>query len=153
MTQTLVDEIGPVVDAVADPDAGLQSALQSLVYDNLNGTGLLLKPDGDPIEDPSDIEVYTDCNGSCAGKNITDLVDVRVIFAVGQTVETDVPFDLGLDGVPLRLAGAVHPEVGWSFVVDLGLNRNTGPYVGVDRASRIGTPGLRAQPPRRHRPR
>ena len=26
VTQTLVDEIGPVVDAVADPDAGLQSA-------------------------------------------------------------------------------------------------------------------------------
>ena len=113
----------------------------------------MLKPDGDPIEDPSDIEVYTDCNGSCAGKSITDLVDVRVIFAVGQTVETDVPFDLGLDGVPLRLAGAVHPEVGWSFVVDLGLNRNTGPYVGVQRAQRVGTPGHRAQPARRHRPR
>ncbi|MDQ1496619.1 MAG: hypothetical protein QOG69_3102, partial [Actinomycetota bacterium] len=142
ITQTLSDEIGNYVGGLNDPDAGLKSALQNLVFDKVGPSGLLMKPDGSATATAAtDIEVITDCGGSCVGKSMTDLKDVRVIFGVGQSlVDTNVPFDLGLDGVPLRLVGSVHPKVTWSYVVDLGLNRTTGPYVGVKKPTGSSRP-------------
>ena len=78
---------------------------------------------------------------------------MRVIFAIGQTVETDVPFDLGIDGVPLRLAGAVAPR----GRVELRRRPRPQPqHRPVRRRQRRPTDrttGRRARPARRHRPR
>ena len=60
------------------------------------------------------------------------LQDLRVIFAIGQIAGIqELPFDLGMEGVPLRLAGSLAPEATWHFVVDLGISRTEGPYIGI----------------------
>ena len=128
---------------LTDPDAGLKDALQNLVFDKVGATGLLMKPDGSATATAAtDIEVITDCGGSCAGKSMTDLVDVRVIFGIGQTlVDTNVPFDLGLDGVPLRLVGSR------SSLGDVELRRRPRAQPG-HRPVHRGEEAHRLQPPR-----
>src|SRR5207247_964154 len=41
----------------------------------------------------------------------------------------DVPFDVGLKGLPLRLTGGVHGNGSWSLLVDFGLSFKDGPYI------------------------
>lgn len=136
LTQGLVDLLDPIVSQVSEPNDVIP-LLQNMVYDNVPHD-FLKKPNGDPIEAATDIEVYLDCGDgladSCAdGASLLTMKDLRVVFAIGQTATTALPFDLGLDGVPLRLAGTLAPSVGWSFVIDLGLSRETGPYIGVGK--------------------
>ena len=74
--------------------------------------------------------MIVDCGG-CepnAAASTLLITDIRVIFGVGQTAfDTELPFDLGMDGVPLRLAGSLAPHVDWNFVVDLGLSKTSVP--------------------------
>jgi len=129
------------LDGNDDGDSGL--------FNVLNNAGLLRDTngvDGDP--DVNDIVVDLDCGGSeCDGSNtIVDLEDIRVRFLMGMgTVQnapgcvgdaddcppgaTNVPFDLGIPGVPLGIEGSIVPSAGWQFVVDFGLSRSHGPYV------------------------
>ncbi len=43
-------------------------------------------------------------------------------------MDADVPFDIGLRGLPVRMSGGVASDVGWSVFVDFGLNED-GPYM------------------------
>jgi hypothetical protein len=94
----------------------------------------------------SDVKVTTYCDLSqtpCeATDSLFDIKDVRLTFNIGQAIGTDAEnppaFDIGFDGVPLRVAGAVEAEAGWNLLVDVGLSLAEGPYlVVVDPA----TPG------------
>ncbi|MFP5488586.1 MAG: hypothetical protein ACLGHQ_09810, partial [Acidimicrobiia bacterium] len=77
----------------------------------------------------------------CADADPVSLVDdLRVIFVVGQTETFDLPFDLGMDGVPLRLAGSLESGVNWHYIVDLGLSKTEGPYIGVADPGLAGGP-------------
>ena len=123
--------------AISDPAVGLPETIQDFIYTNREALDpiMFLKADGSELAGPEDVEVITECSGAdapdCTDKTLIQLVDVRVIFSIGMVLETEVPFDLGIDGVPLRLTGSIAPSVGWHLVVDLGLNRNEGPYLGV----------------------
>jgi Ca2+-binding RTX toxin-like protein len=133
VAQTVVDNIPPEVYDATDV-AGLKTVLQGFIYNSLQPSGLLRTADGTAVaDDPTDIVIIATCAGSdCAdGDSPFDIDDLRVIFGVGQEADTELPFDLGMDGVPLRLAGSLAPHVIWNYVVDLGLSRTEGPYIGV----------------------
>jgi Ca2+-binding RTX toxin-like protein len=130
------------LSAVTNPGPGngnLQDKIKTFIYDNRGALGAVkfLKADGTELTGKDDIEVIADCDvapgvQACVdGDAITKLQDLRVIFALGQVVTTDLPFDLGIDGVPLRLVGGIAPQVDWHLVLDLGLSRTEGPYLGV----------------------
>jgi hypothetical protein len=131
--QFIVDSIPQeVYDATTYGE--LRDLIRQFVYDELAATGLLRAANGvDIADDPTDIAVLGTCSGApCAdGDSVIGIEDLRVIFGLGQEADYELPFDLGMDGVPLRLAGAIRPGVSWNFVVDLGLSRQTGPYIGV----------------------
>ncbi|MEO6570140.1 MAG: hypothetical protein ABIO83_01190 [Ilumatobacteraceae bacterium] len=134
VAQAVVDAIPPEVYDASDV-GGLTTALQEFIFGQLSGTGLLRTPKGDEAADAAgDIVVVALCAGGAvcgAAESILQITDLRVIFSVGQSATTELPFDLGMDGVPLRLAGSLAPEVTWNYVVDLGLSRAEGPYIGV----------------------
>ena len=62
------------------------------------------------------------------GEQVTAIDDFRITVKLGQSLNKNVPFDLGLDGVPLSLQGGLRAGVGWSLLLDFGLSRN-GPYL------------------------
>ena len=133
IAQQVVDSIPQEVYDATDV-AGLRTVVQNFIYDTLSPSGLLRTASGTEAADAAtDIVVLATCGGSsCAdGASPTAIDDLRVIFGLGQDQTYELPFDLGMDGVPLRLAGSLAPEVNWNFVVDLGLNRQDGPYIGV----------------------
>ena len=134
VTQEVVDSIPASVYEAQTVDGAI-AALQQFIYDQLSPTGLLRNAAGtDPADEPADIAVIVDCGGcdQTADGSTLQITDIRVIFGVGQTAfDTELPFDLGMDGVPLRLAGSLAPQVDWNFVVDLGLSKTTGPYIGI----------------------
>ena len=78
----------------------------------------------------------------CAdGDAITAIDDFRITVKLGQQIDKNVPFDLGLDGVPLSLQGGLHAGGGWSLLLDFGLSRD-GPYIS-SRAARSRSPAAR----------
>lgn len=98
-------------------------------------------PGDSPTE--ADVKVITHCGPADAMRrcNIvgpmldkaSDISEIRVSFKIGRESRANtLPFDLGLDGVPLRVAGGVFAKAGWSLVVDFGISRSLGPYLGYD---------------------
>ena len=74
----------------------------------------------------------------CAdGEGVTSnlIKDFRVTFKIGQAIDGDVPFDIGLRGLPVRLTGGVHGAGSWSLLVDFGLSAEDG---AVHRRERQG---------------
>ncbi|MBW3668521.1 MAG: hypothetical protein KY443_04835 [Actinobacteria bacterium] len=134
-----IDAIGPVVDAATTPDE-VQSAIRTFLFTKLgpsSSAALLRRGFSDataPFE--SDILVDLECGTSVPCDStihtVLHITDVHIRFNVGQAAGTGtVPFDVGLDGLPIKVAGAVTSQVNWNLVVDLGLNRD-GPYLVVD---------------------
>ncbi len=127
-----------------------QKAQQAL-YDELSTTEYLRSWEFSPAEnlgadpigdtaDKDDVWITAYCHDSgespqeCApGQKIGEINELRVSFKIGrETQEYPLPFDLGLDGVPIRVAGALVSQAGWSLVVDFGISRDFGPYLGYD---------------------
>lgn len=137
---TLREVAEQVVDSIpqsvydADTVDGLKGAVASFIYDTLSPSGLLRTADGaEAADEANDITVIVDCGG-CAQSDVGSTLavnDLRVIFGLGQEADYELPFDLGMDGVPLSLSGSLAPRVTWNFVIDLGLSRTEGPYIGV----------------------
>ena len=95
----------------------------NLILD-LNGTG-----DPATIDDVVVVALCGDTPDRCAdGEQITAIDDFRITVKLGQSLNKNVPFDLGLDGVPLSLQGGLKAGVGWSLLLDFGLSRD-GPYL------------------------
>ena len=96
------------------------------------GADLLLDLDGSGGIDEKDVVVTPLCAGNpCAdGSGLGLLTDMRVTFKLGDDLfNAELPFDIGLDGFPLRLAGNVKSGGRWSVLVDFGLSKDDGPYL------------------------
>ncbi|MEO6651208.1 MAG: hypothetical protein ABIP17_00950 [Ilumatobacteraceae bacterium] len=133
VAQQVVDSI-PQGAYDATDVAGLRTVVQDFIYNTLSPSGLLRTASGTEAADAAtDIVVLATCGGSPCGDLDSPLAidDLRVIFGLGQEADYELPFDLGMDGVPLSLSGSLAPHVAWNFVVDLGLSRTEGPYIGV----------------------
>lgn len=91
-----------------------------------------------------DVVVTARCGAAdcTADDDLLEITDMRVTFNIGHAVGTDVEnppaFDLGFDGVPLRVAGALEASAGWNLLVDLGISLDEGPYLVV---ADTATPG------------
>ncbi len=144
----LVNQVAAVLDGI--PDAGgVEGAVRDFIWDNLgpDGANLLRRSLTEAVTGPGDVHVTTYCTGGAEcddDADILDIIDVRITFNLGQGIGTDVDeppaFDLGFDGIPLRIAGAVEAKAGWNVLVDFGLSRDLGPYLVVDDAATPGYP-------------
>jgi Ca2+-binding RTX toxin-like protein len=136
----IVDAIPNNVSAAADV-GNLKTNLADFINTKLGlgGANLLRTIDGTVggnTGTAADVVVIATCGGGpCAdGALLPSITDLRVIFRIGQGAGTGVdgePFDVGLDGVPLRIAGSISAQAGWSVLVDVGLSKALGPYLGV----------------------
>lgn len=148
--------------AAAVQGAGTVAEVETRIQEHLfgvvgpaPGVGLLLDNNADGSITAADVTLATRCGGPCApGGSPTQIDDIRLTFAIGQgiaavgpatqgcTVGTNgcvssgaLPFDIGLDGMPLRIAGALDGSVMWRVGLDFGLSRAEGPYLGVNHAT------------------
>lgn len=153
--------VTPAATGLADAVAGLdeageiEDAIQGHLFPLLTqpGVELLLDNDGNGTIEPDDITMDLTCGtGDCSQTApSTSIDDIRLTFAIGQGISPDgtvaqgctvgvdgcvasgaLPFDIGLDGLPLRISGALDGSVMWRVKLDFGLSRNEGPYLGVN---------------------
>ncbi len=128
------------VDGDSDTDAyDLAKLARTFIVDELGpspGAGLLRDTNGDSAVNAQDVVITPLCGSPavvCAdGDGVTTLNlirDFRVTFEIGQGIDGEVPFDIGLKGLPIRLTGGVHGAGSWSLLVDFGLSFQEGPYV------------------------
>ncbi len=130
-------------DGVAEPGE-VARKLRSFIYDGAGGAvggfnglgpagaGLLLDLNGDGTVTIDDVVVTPQCNGdACAdGTGLGELTDMRVTFKLGKTAFAgELPFDIGLEGFPLKLEGNVASAGKWSVLVDFGMSKEDGPYL------------------------
>ncbi len=100
--------------AAMSPDA--QGVTPAGLIDTINVTIYC----GEPVE----------CDDSLA-KDAAAITDIRVNMTLGENgVDKDIPFDLGIDGVPFDIKGGLKSTVTWSFPLVFGLSREHGPYIG-----------------------
>jgi len=132
-------------DGDSDVDAwDLAKLTRQFVHEQLGAAGgvdLLRNTNGIPADpnadgDLDDIVVTPLCGAGpsvCAdGDGVTGsnlIKDFRVTFKLGQAIDADVPFDIGLRGLPVRLQGGVHGSGSWSLLVDFGLSFEDGAYI------------------------
>ncbi|HEX6290153.1 MAG TPA: calcium-binding protein [Herpetosiphonaceae bacterium] len=139
---TLGDELKQVGNADGDgdttPDAlDVQAFIKQKVFEKVGPSGakLLLDNTGDGSVTADDVKVALQCtkapSNTCRDNvdKVTDIDDVRITVKIGQGFEKQLPFDIGLAGLPLRSAGNLKSSGGWSLLLDFGLNRNVGPYL------------------------
>ena len=131
-------------DTILEP-GDVAKKLRSFIYDGAGGAisgfnglgpnpgaGLILDLNGDGTVSVDDIVVTPECNGApCAdGTGLGQLTDMRVTFKLGKTAfAAQLPFDIGLDGLPIKLQGNVASAGKWSVLVDFGMSKADGPYL------------------------
>lgn len=119
-------------DGIAEPDE-VAKKVRDFVWTEIGGPepNFIRDLNGDGSETIDDVVVTAVCDtGACAdGQPIEAIDDLRITFLLGQGYDVQLPFDLGLDGVPLRLQGNVGSAGSWSLLVDFGLSRDDGPYL------------------------
>ena len=140
----LAQQIEDATDADGDTDSGDPFDLAKVIRDQIDAKAgdLLRDLNGDGSKDADDVVVTFLCGSTvCADEaDLFNIDDVRITFEIGQGTETcgdggtceagvDIPFDIGLKGLPLRAAGALHTEAGWKLKIDFGLSRDKGPYL------------------------
>ncbi|WP_137843520.1 calcium-binding protein [Microbacterium sp. 2FI] len=107
-------------------------------------------PAGDTTPNATDIRIVAVCNGVVcpAGALLTDLDDLTVELELGQGARglgaagtcaagegtecpgtVEIPFDLGLPGLPISLDGNVVAQAGWTIELGFGLSREDGFYL------------------------
>lgn len=155
---TQIDQMiadGASQDGDGDVDGNdVVEKIQELILDAVgpaSSVPLLLDTAAPPGVDEEDVGVTLTCGGGCgADPSLLSIDDIRLNFAIGQGLNATgspvqgcdascvagatLPFDVGLDGLPLRLTGSIVPQVGWKAQVDFGVNRTDGPYLVVGGA-------------------
>ena len=142
---SLASEITAATDTDTDgtvEPAEVAGKVQQAIFDLIGPSGsvqlgggpanLILDMNGDGSVTVADVSVVALCGDPadrCAdGDAVTAIDDFRITVKLGQQIDKNVPFDLGLDGVPLSLQGGLHAGGGWSLLLDFGLSRD-GPYL------------------------
>lgn len=145
-----LDDLETLLDSVPDPK-GLHDTIQNELYDALMDSGLLLDINGADGVTKDDIEIKVlGCGGPAVecgeSDSLLDVEDIRVTFLMGQGIAgatpgcsdpdpevcppgVELPFDLGIPGIPLGIEGSLVAKAGWSLLVDFGLSRSEGPYL------------------------
>ena len=114
--------------------AEIAGKVKAKIYELIGPTGanLVLDLNGDGTVTADDVSVMALCGDPadrCVdGESLSAIDDFRITVNIGQDIDKNVPFDLGLDGVPLSLQGGLHAGGGWSLLLDFGLSRK-GPYL------------------------
>ncbi|MDQ1438616.1 MAG: hypothetical protein QOK43_2245 [Acidimicrobiaceae bacterium] len=137
--------------------------IQDLVFQATSTNGHLLQDSltaSPGTVDKQDVAVTMVCSGHpcIAGDPLTSIEDARLTLALGQGLGATglpaqgcdascvagmaLPFDIGLDGLPLRLTGSITPHVGWRALIDFGLSRADGPYLVVAGPGHGSSPEL-----------
>jgi len=166
--QFLFDQLGSDAQGATGAKVGilLDSNGDNVVNKDDVGLKLMCK-DGSHGGNPYDCSTSTE-TGTGDG-SVFSIQDASFDIAVGQGFGTDpagdlkdcatgatdctsghdIPFDIGLDGLPFRVTGKLVPSVGWKARLNFGMNRN-GPYlmvnhtgndVQVGAAIHLGDPG------------
>ena len=158
--QTIQDTLKP---ANGDPSGygsanDVRNAVRTAVYDALgpDGADILRVDDASDTDGTIDqVNVIARCgsNDPCADSDSpVALSDLELRLTLGQgklggdctgDCAANLPFDIGLDGLPIRLTGALDASVGWRVHTILGLSRTTGPYLGTNptvKADGTGSP-------------
>jgi Ca2+-binding RTX toxin-like protein len=144
----LAAQLQGTFDADGDGDSAdpwdISRKIQDAIFGALDPPVNLLQDGDDKGTDVTsrDVTVTPFCGAAaCAdGATLVSITDMRVTFELGQGAVTcdtggtcvpgvPIPFDLGLKGLPFRVAGELNVQVGWSVLVDFGLSRADGPYL------------------------
>ncbi|MDX6226095.1 MAG: hypothetical protein QOE64_2471, partial [Frankiales bacterium] len=150
---TIGDQIQAEITANTDTDGDgspatpkdVEKKIHDLLMPVVTGAGLLIDTQAPAGVDDGDLRVVLSCGGTpcLATDALTDIDDARVTMMLGQgdsptegctatcVAGATLPFDIGLDGLPLRITGSVQAHVGWRALVDVGLSRSDGPYLVV----------------------
>lgn len=129
------------------------------IFNFLNDEGLLQDTNGNSATDEEDVIVLLDCSGT---DPLKDLGDVRIQFLMGKGDDpgtadvsacnagcdpTDsaacpgntkeaggIDMNLSIPGVPFGFDDArLIPSAGWRVMVDFGISRKKGPYIGAGK--------------------
>lgn len=125
----------------------VRDAVQTAVFNAVGpgGADILRVDDASDADGAlAQVDVIARCgsNDPCAGSDSpVALTDLQLRLTLGQgklgssctgDCAGNLPFDIGLDGLPIRLSGALDASVGWRVHAILGLSRSTGPYLGTN---------------------
>ena len=158
----IVLEINTVADVDDDGDSADPFDAARFVQEQLftaigpgSAVPLLLDgADANTTVELADIVITPLCGATpttCAnGASLTTISDFGVTFALGKgqvdptggcsanCLDPELPFNIGLPGLPLRSEGNVKASAGWKLLVDFGLSRNDGPYLVVSGPGHSG---------------
>jgi hypothetical protein len=124
--------IGPLSDIAAVVTGATAGDIESQIEAEVLTLGsILLDRTGDDVVDADDVDVVARCSGGdCAdAAPALNIDDVQVTFLIGQQVTESPGFDIGIDGLPIEVSGAMSAQVGWSLLIDVGLSKAEGPYI------------------------
>jgi Ca2+-binding RTX toxin-like protein len=129
----------------------IQSTIHSEVFRVVGGAGILRDTDGNGTPgEASDVIVTLICGNDkhpcAAGDRTTSIQDARVTMLLGDSADAEVPFDLGLPGLPLSITGNVKATVPWTLLADFGLSRSQGPYIVTGGAGHGNAPEFELKP-------
>ena len=124
-------------DSVIEPLSGIAAAVTGTTAGDVE-TEIRTEVKKIPILKPytengaiDNVAIETYCGDlKCAdGASVSLIDDVRVTFKVGQAIDAQPEFDIGIDGLPIKASGAMSAVGDWSLLIDVGLNRTEGPYI------------------------
>ena len=148
-----------VVTAIQDLAAQLPSgeaqafanSLPGFLYNAIDAAGatnVLRDRNASGAPDAGDISVAATCSPApCGTQDVAHLTKLRVTLELGQgslgtgdctgACATDgvIPFDVGLDGLPVHASGALAPKAGWNLLLDFGVDRIKGPFLVVGHSA------------------
>ena len=90
---------------------------------------------------PGEIDVVALCDHSgtdeacVGGDTLLTLRDIRATFTFGDMVTATTGVNLGLEGLPLEVAGGVSAFANWGVTLGVGVSTSDGPYVALDGAA------------------
>ena len=131
---TPLNDLAAKLNGLNDP-AGIKTKIHDEVFKAVSDSRHPEGTDGsgNPGE-ATDVIVTLLCGNDkhecAAGDTTLSIQDARVTMLLGGSIaDAEVPFDLGLPGLPLSIDGNVKATVPWTLLADFGLSRSQGPYI------------------------
>lgn len=124
--------ISPLSDIASVVTGATAKAIEDQIEAEVLTLGsILLDRTGDNMVDGADVDVVARCGGAdCAdGAPALNIDDVTVTFKIGQVVTKTPAFDIGIDGLPIEVTGAMQAQASWSLLLSVGLSKAEGPYI------------------------